>query len=112
MSDDLYDDLEETTKVAATERIGYHHHRPSAQQQQQQQQPQPQQPQPQPHHKLQSLPEQVEALQMRVVMLEKQNETLQRNIGTLYRTAVAELSRKDAQIAHLQQELLDAATKR
>jgi hypothetical protein len=52
-----------------------------------------------------SLVEEVQDLQGRVETLERENSVLRRNMGTLYRTAVAELGRKDAQIEELQREL-------
>ena len=52
-----------------------------------------------------SLVEEVDVLQQHVTELHAENETLKRNMGTLYRTAVAELARKDKQIAHLQAQL-------
>ncbi|EEC48216.1 predicted protein [Phaeodactylum tricornutum CCAP 1055/1] len=54
-----------------------------------------------------SLAEEVSYLQEKVNLLETENENLQRNMGTLYRTAVAELARKDAEITRLQQEIAD-----
>lgn len=48
-----------------------------------------------------SLTEQVQMLQKRVMDLEQENDNLQRNIGILYRTAKAELQRKDDQIDQL-----------
>jgi cell division protein FtsB len=53
------------------------------------------------------LAEEVSYLQEKVNLLETENENLQRNMGTLYRTAVAELARKDAEITRLQQEIAD-----
>lgn len=47
------------------------------------------------------LTEQVQMLQQRVDVLEQENENLKRNIGTLYRTAKAELQRKEDQIQQL-----------
>lgn len=49
-----------------------------------------------------SLVDQVQALQEQVKQLQLENETLKRNMGTLYRTAVAEIKRKDAEIERLQ----------
>ncbi|GAX14706.1 hypothetical protein FisN_11Hh247 [Fistulifera solaris] len=54
-----------------------------------------------------SLTEQVQMLQERVKELERENEQLQRNMGTLYRTAKAELQRKDDQIQQLMKETKD-----
>lgn len=51
-----------------------------------------------------SLTDQVQMLQKRVSELEQENENLQRNIGTLYRTAKAELERKEDQIQQLMNE--------
>ena len=51
-----------------------------------------------------SLTDQVQMLQQRVVQLERENENLQRNMGTLYRTAKAELQRKEEQIQQLLNE--------
>lgn len=55
-----------------------------------------------------SLSEQAEQHQKRVEQLERENEQLKRNIGTLYRTAKKEIQRKDNQIARLMKELDDA----
>lgn len=52
-----------------------------------------------------NLSDEVDALQQRVAALEKENETLRRNMGTLYRTAKAELGRKDTAIENLRGEL-------
>jgi hypothetical protein len=52
-----------------------------------------------------SLVEEVDVLQQRVAELQAENETLQRNMGTLYRTAMSELARKDKQLASLQAQL-------
>jgi predicted RNase H-like nuclease (RuvC/YqgF family) len=52
-----------------------------------------------------SLVDEVQDLQGRVEALERENSVLRRNMGTLYRTAIAELGRKDAQIEELQREL-------
>lgn len=46
-----------------------------------------------------------EELHARVTALEKENATLKRNMGTLFRTARAELERKDAEIKSLTKEL-------
>mmetsp|Transcript_11709 Transcript_11709/g.15400 ORF Transcript_11709/g.15400 Transcript_11709/m.15400 type:complete len:128 (-) Transcript_11709:375-758(-) len=51
-----------------------------------------------------SLVEEVDYLQDRLGLLEKENEILKRNMGTLYRTAMAEIQRKDEQIAQFQDE--------
>lgn len=48
-----------------------------------------------------SLTDEVQVLRQHVQRLEQENKNLKRNMGTLYRTAVAELKRKDAQIAAL-----------
>jgi hypothetical protein len=53
-----------------------------------------------------SLVEEVEILQKRVRELEEENMTLKRNMGILYRTAVAELSRKDNLLLMQQQQSL------
>jgi len=52
-----------------------------------------------------SLTEEVQYLKQRVQILEEENTNLQRNMGTLYRTAMAELKRKDTEIVRLQEEL-------
>ncbi|GAX09780.1 hypothetical protein FisN_11Lh247 [Fistulifera solaris] len=54
-----------------------------------------------------SLTDQVQMLQRRVSELERENEQLQRNMGTLYRTAKAELQRKDDLIQQLMKETKD-----
>ena len=64
-----------------------------------------QQQQQQQQHRPLSFSQQVQELQQRVQMLEQENETLKRNIGTLYRTAKRELSRKDQHIQRLESEL-------
>jgi predicted nucleic acid-binding Zn-ribbon protein len=55
-------------------------------------------------HEMQELKDQVEKLQA-------ENETLRRNIGTLFRTARAEIRRKDSKIESLMEELDRASTK-
>ena len=52
-----------------------------------------------------SFAEQVEHLEAQVQQLTKENQTLKRNIGTLFRTARREMDRKGAQIKELQQAL-------
>jgi vacuolar-type H+-ATPase subunit I/STV1 len=52
-----------------------------------------------------SLVDELKELEERVGFLEKEKQTLKRNMGALYRTAVAELQRKDDQIQELQREL-------
>ena len=52
-----------------------------------------------------SLVEEVSYLQERVQLLEKENKLLKHNMGTLYRTAVSEIQRKESQISNLQLEL-------
>ena len=58
-----------------------------------------------------SLVEEVQVLQQRVEALKTENRVLKRNMGTLYRTAVAEIQRKDAQIQELQLELTQASAR-
>jgi hypothetical protein len=58
-----------------------------------------------------SLVEQVSFLEERVGALQRENEILKRNMGTLYRTAIAELQRKDKEIVRLTTEL-DGTTHR
>ena len=50
-------------------------------------------------------PSEVGELQQRVASLKEENETLRRNMGILYRTAKAELDRKDKTINQLQNDL-------
>lgn len=50
-------------------------------------------------------PSEVGGLQQQVASLKEENETLRRNMGILYRTAKAELERKDKAIDRLQNEL-------
>lgn len=52
-----------------------------------------------------SLVSHTQVLEERVRKLEEENENLKRNIGTLFRTAKAEIQRKDAEIASLTQQL-------
>ena len=47
------------------------------------------------------LENQVNDLQALVELLKQENETLKRNMGTLYRTARSEIRRKDAEIESL-----------
>jgi len=47
----------------------------------------------------------VEGLKCQIKDLQKENETLKRNIGTLYRTAKAEIERKDADNALLRENV-------
>lgn len=56
------------------------------------------------------LTEHVQELQQQVDNLKHENKILQRNMGTLYRTAMAELKRKDAQILELQEQLSRSGT--
>jgi CII-binding regulator of phage lambda lysogenization HflD len=91
--DDLYDDLDlAETKVAATAKVS----KKSA-----------------PSNTLQpkSFSEELDALQQRVALFEKENETLRRNMGTLYRTAKSELGRKDAEIDRLREQLVQEGNK-
>ena len=44
-------------------------------------------------------------LRKQLAAAQKENETLKRNVGTLYRTATNELKRKDNRILELEQEL-------
>jgi hypothetical protein len=48
-----------------------------------------------------SLVQEVEYLQERERLLGQENEILKRNMGTLYRTAMAEIQRKDEEMARL-----------
>merc|ERR1712003_38973 len=41
-------------------------------------------------------------LRQQITNLQEENETLKRNIGTLFRTAKGEITRKDSEIARLQ----------
>mmetsp|Transcript_13072 Transcript_13072/g.36087 ORF Transcript_13072/g.36087 Transcript_13072/m.36087 type:complete len:138 (-) Transcript_13072:1469-1882(-) len=54
-----------------------------------------------------SFVERVEELEAQVEHLEAENKHLRRNIGTLFRTAKAEIQRKDAQISRLATEMDD-----
>lgn len=49
--------------------------------------------------------QQVQELQQELVKLKQENETLKRNMGTLFRTARAEIKRKDAKIESLMEQL-------
>eukprot|EP00980_Cylindrotheca_fusiformis_P027790 scaffold22560_cov135-Cylindrotheca_fusiformis.AAC.1 len=49
-----------------------------------------------------SLVDQLKFMEERVAFLEQENLVLKRNIGTLYRTAKREISRKDRQISQMQ----------
>ena len=51
-----------------------------------------------------SLTDQVDELQKTVDRLQAENETLRRNMGTLFRTATAELARKDRQLQEARQQ--------
>lgn len=51
-----------------------------------------------------SLTEELASLQAAMRVLEEENKNLKRNMGTLYRTAMNELARKDRQIQQLQDE--------
>lgn len=51
------------------------------------------------------LEKQIEVQQARVAALEKENETLRRNMGTLFRTARTEMERKDAEIKSLSKQI-------
>lgn len=50
-----------------------------------------------------SLTDRVEELEQLTKRLRRENATLKRNIGTLYRTAAAELHRKEQQIRELRE---------
>ena len=52
-----------------------------------------------------SLTEQVDDLQAQVNRLQQENDNLKRSMGTLYRTAQAELARKDKEIASLREKI-------
>mmetsp|Transcript_20862 Transcript_20862/g.34481 ORF Transcript_20862/g.34481 Transcript_20862/m.34481 type:complete len:92 (+) Transcript_20862:305-580(+) len=52
-----------------------------------------------------ALEKQIEELKARTMVSEKENETLKRNMGTLFRTARTEIERKDAEIASLTKQL-------
>ena len=52
-----------------------------------------------------SLVEEVEHLQKKMKILENENMVLKRNMGTLYRTAKAELQRQDEEVKRLQDEV-------
>ena len=56
-----------------------------------------------------SLTDQVIDLQQTVKRLQTENETLKRNMGTLFRTATAELARKDRQPQQVQRQQLALA---
>lgn len=56
-----------------------------------------------------SLIDQLGELQSTVQKLEAENVTLKRNMGTLFRTATAELARKDRQLQDLRRELVEAS---
>ena len=47
----------------------------------------------------------ISLLEKKIKRLEGENESLKRNMGTLYRTAKLELDRKDAMIADLERQL-------
>ena len=54
-----------------------------------------------PSHHPRPLVEEVAFLQDKVTKLEKENEVLKRNMGILFRTATAEIQRKDKEILRL-----------
>lgn len=53
---------------------------------------------------------QVEELKRKVEKLQAENQVLKRNIGTLFRTARAEIRRKDSEIESLMEQLDRAAS--
>lgn len=55
-------------------------------------------------HQSMSLPDQVVYLEEKVLSLSHENATLKRNMGTLFRTASAELTRKNRQLHALAKE--------
>ena len=61
------------------------------------------------HHHPKSLTDQVVDLQQTVERLQAENEILKRNMGTLFRTATAELARKDRQLQQVQRQQLALA---
>ena len=52
-----------------------------------------------------SLENQVKELEVEVIALKEENETLKRNMGVLFRTAKREIQRKDAEIEALHQTI-------
>lgn len=52
-----------------------------------------------------SLVDQLKLMEERIAFLEQENLQLKRNIGTLYRTAKREISRKDNHISRMMQNL-------
>ena len=50
-------------------------------------------------------------LEKKIKELSEENQQLKRNIGTLYRTAKAEIKRKDDEITRLRQQVEDLQTK-
>jgi len=52
-----------------------------------------------------SLVDEVDDLQQRLKAIEEENAILKRNMGTLYRTALSEIERKEAEIERLQRAL-------
>ena len=58
-----------------------------------------------PHDRPKSLLDQVMDLEATVRRLELENDSLKRNMGTLFRTATAELARRDRQLQELRREL-------
>ena len=59
-----------------------------------------------------SLVEENKFLREKVAKLQGENDVLQRNMGTLFRTATAEIQRKDKEILRLATELDKAAAAR
>lgn len=100
--DDLYDDLETDKKVAAEGRSSEQQHAGSSENNTKKRQ---RLMSSASSDRPKSLTEEVDALQAKVGSLQRENSTLKRNIGILYRTAIAELKRKDAEIATLHVEI-------
>lgn len=89
--DDLYGDLDNTAVAKAASSQTSQHFAPKSVGAAQ-------------NNLLMSQPE-IAKLQQQVKSLKTENDTLQRNVGILYRTAKSELERKDRTIEQLQNEI-------
>lgn len=85
--DDLYGDLSNTSRAAGSAKKSSAMERPETQT---------------------ALCSETQKLEEKVKDLSEENENLKRNIGTLFRTAKAEIKRKDDEIARLLRQIEDS----
>ena len=96
-TDDLYGDIDDTPVFAMSSAVTHHTQaaaRPTTTT------PTATKSATAPNHP-RSLVEEVQFLQDKVAKLERENQVLKRNMGILFRTATAEIQRKDKEILRL-----------